>query len=309
METKPRISVLMPVLNGEKYLASTIDTVLAQTCKDWEFIIQDGGSKDRTVAIAREYVARDSRIQVFSAPDSGPFEAIHRALARAHGEFILTVCSGDGYLTSRWFELCMEAAKDPEISVIWGIPMNLLPDNTLEPGFGYGHFLEGGRGGRGPFFRELWKRMKKPSELLRLLRRLDSTHIATAKNVLKRTAIPQKRDFFDYWLKTGMNYPDGNMCVARKVYAECAPVYHGGRDAGDWPSFYFDINQKGYLSYGYPIPANFAQILPGALSARFQAYNDAAQERYFKRLAEYRKDIAAHPEKVVFRDRVGNVLK
>src|SRR5262249_44337347 len=60
--TAPAVSVLMPVHNGETYLRPAIDSLLAQTFGDFELIVIDDGSTDRTPAIAREY--RDPRVRV-----------------------------------------------------------------------------------------------------------------------------------------------------------------------------------------------------------------------------------------------------
>ena len=60
----PLISVVTPVYNGAAYLAQCIESVLAQTCTDWEHVIVNNGSTDRSLAIAREYAARDSRIRI-----------------------------------------------------------------------------------------------------------------------------------------------------------------------------------------------------------------------------------------------------
>jgi glycosyltransferase involved in cell wall biosynthesis len=59
----PRVSVGLPVFNGERYVADAIESVLAQTFEDFELIISDNASTDRTAAICREYAARDPRVR------------------------------------------------------------------------------------------------------------------------------------------------------------------------------------------------------------------------------------------------------
>jgi glycosyltransferase involved in cell wall biosynthesis len=63
-DSPPLVSVLTPVYNGEKYLVECIESVLAQTYENWEYVIVNNSSKDRTLAIAQEYANRDSRIRV-----------------------------------------------------------------------------------------------------------------------------------------------------------------------------------------------------------------------------------------------------
>ena len=65
---RPRVSIGMPVYDGERYLAATLDSLLAQTFDDFELIISDNASADRTEQICREYAARDTRIRYSRNP-------------------------------------------------------------------------------------------------------------------------------------------------------------------------------------------------------------------------------------------------
>ena len=60
---RPMVSIGIPVYNGEKYLATAIESLLAQSYTDFEIIISDNASTDRTQQIAEEYVVRDLRIR------------------------------------------------------------------------------------------------------------------------------------------------------------------------------------------------------------------------------------------------------
>lgn len=64
----PRVSIGMPVYNGEKYIAQAIDSILAQTYSDFEFLISDNASTDRTQAICEHYVAQDARVRYYRNP-------------------------------------------------------------------------------------------------------------------------------------------------------------------------------------------------------------------------------------------------
>ena len=64
MSAEPLVSVVTPVYNGEKYIRECIESVLAQTHRNWDHTIIDNASTDRTAEIAREYAAADSRIRV-----------------------------------------------------------------------------------------------------------------------------------------------------------------------------------------------------------------------------------------------------
>ena len=64
----PRVTIGMPVYNGERYLRKALDSLLAQTCPDFELLISDNASSDGTAEICREYAARDPRIRYIRQP-------------------------------------------------------------------------------------------------------------------------------------------------------------------------------------------------------------------------------------------------
>jgi len=63
MNTVPRLSIGLPVYNGEEFLAESLDALLGQTFHDFELIITDNASTDATEQVARDYVAQDSRVR------------------------------------------------------------------------------------------------------------------------------------------------------------------------------------------------------------------------------------------------------
>ncbi len=63
LNARPKVSIGLPVYNGEKYLAETLDGILTQTYQDFELIISDNASTDRTPEICRIYVQKDQRIR------------------------------------------------------------------------------------------------------------------------------------------------------------------------------------------------------------------------------------------------------
>lgn len=67
--TQPLVSVMTPVYNGEHYLAECIESVLAQTYDNWEYVIVNNCSTDRSLEIAQQYAQKDSRIRVYDNPE------------------------------------------------------------------------------------------------------------------------------------------------------------------------------------------------------------------------------------------------
>jgi glycosyltransferase involved in cell wall biosynthesis len=84
----PRVSVVTAVYNGERYADRAIPGILGQTFTDFEYIIVDDGSQDRTPEILGELAARDSRVRIFSPGRLGVSAAANYGISQARGEYI-----------------------------------------------------------------------------------------------------------------------------------------------------------------------------------------------------------------------------
>jgi glycosyltransferase involved in cell wall biosynthesis len=92
----PTISVCIPTYNGAKYLRECLDSVLAQTFRDFEVLIVDDQSRDETLVIAQEYAARDTRIKIFQNPQNlGLVGNWNHCIELAQGEWIKFVFQDD----------------------------------------------------------------------------------------------------------------------------------------------------------------------------------------------------------------------
>lgn len=91
----PKISVIIPVYNVEKYLRRCLDSVLAQTFTDWEAICVNDGSPDNSAQILAEYAERDSRFKIISKENGGLSDARNAGMAVAKGTFINFLDSDD----------------------------------------------------------------------------------------------------------------------------------------------------------------------------------------------------------------------
>lgn len=98
----PVFSILTPAYNAEATLARTLDSVLAQTMGDWEQVIVDDGSTDRTLEIARSYAERDPRFRVFARPHQGVTATRIESMRLARGAHFARLdaddCMTPGYL-------------------------------------------------------------------------------------------------------------------------------------------------------------------------------------------------------------------
>lgn len=84
----PKVSVVSTVFNGEAYFDRAIPGILAQTFEDFEFIVVDDGSEDRTAALLRDLAARERRVRVFSPGRLGAAAAYNYGVAQAEGEYV-----------------------------------------------------------------------------------------------------------------------------------------------------------------------------------------------------------------------------
>ena len=91
----PKISIIVPVYNAEQWLERCIESIVAQTYADWELLLVDDGSNDRSGDICDRYAASDPRIQAFHKPNGGVSSARNLGLDHAQGEWITFVDSDD----------------------------------------------------------------------------------------------------------------------------------------------------------------------------------------------------------------------
>lgn len=123
----------MPVYNGEKYVRQSIDSLLAQTCPDWELIVVNDGSQDRTPDILSTYT--DARIQVHHQSNAGEATARNKGLDLAQGEYISFLDADDLYLPNAIQDLAGFLDTHPGFDVVFSdgtiIDENDQPHGTL----------------------------------------------------------------------------------------------------------------------------------------------------------------------------------
>lgn len=113
----PKISVIVPVYNTEKYLHRCVDSILAQTFTDFELLLVNDGSTDGSGAICDEYAQKDSRVRVFHKENGGVSSARNIGLDNASGEWI-TFVDSDDWLDSIFLEkLCFDNLDNVDIVI------------------------------------------------------------------------------------------------------------------------------------------------------------------------------------------------
>lgn len=117
-ENRPRVTIGVPVYNGERFLAATLDSIISQTSRDIEIVICDNASTDGTAAICREYVRRDSRVRYYrNTTNIGPAPNYNRTLALATGD-VFKLAGADDLLAPTFVERCLELLDADERNVV-----------------------------------------------------------------------------------------------------------------------------------------------------------------------------------------------
>ncbi|WOO40809.1 glycosyltransferase family 2 protein [Rubellicoccus peritrichatus] len=91
----PIVSVLMPVYNAEHYLKEAVESILAQTYKNFEFVIVDDGSTDRSLEVLNDFAKNDSRIKIISRPNTGIVGALNDGLKNCSGKYTARMDADD----------------------------------------------------------------------------------------------------------------------------------------------------------------------------------------------------------------------
>lgn len=108
----PKVSIIVPVYKAEKYINRCIDSILAQTYTDWELLLVDDGSPDRSGEICDEYAKKDSRIRVFHKENGGVSSARQMGQDKASGEYTIHADPDDWMEPTMLEELYAKAKED-----------------------------------------------------------------------------------------------------------------------------------------------------------------------------------------------------
>ncbi|MGH9502230.1 MAG: glycosyltransferase family 2 protein [Terriglobales bacterium] len=129
---RPRVTVAVPVYNGENYVAEAIDSVLGQSHGDFELIVADNASTDRTKEICRAYAQRDPRVQYHSSEvNRGVYWNFRRSLALARGEYFMWLAHDDK-LAPEFLEKCV-GALDQDPGAVLSYPKAIDIDERSRP--------------------------------------------------------------------------------------------------------------------------------------------------------------------------------
>ena len=125
----PKVSVIIPVYNTEKYVRQAVVSICRQTLKDLEIIIVNDGSTDGSMTILEELAAQDERIKLFSQENQGQSAARNFATEKAKGKYIYFMDSDD-FLEKDALQLCFEKAVNKNLDFVLFDAEILNPQDT-----------------------------------------------------------------------------------------------------------------------------------------------------------------------------------
>ncbi|OQA52867.1 MAG: putative glycosyltransferase EpsJ [candidate division WS2 bacterium ADurb.Bin280] len=127
----PKFSIIMPAYNREGLLKEAIDSIIDQTYQDWELIIVDDKSTDKTLTVAKEYENLDKRIKVVALKkNQGPSNARNRGIAKSSGEFIVFNDSDDTSSKDRLEEINKAISANRDCDVLYSYLYKKSPDGS-----------------------------------------------------------------------------------------------------------------------------------------------------------------------------------
>ena len=125
-------SIITVTYNSEKTIRDTIESVLRQTYKNYEYIIVDGNSKDKTMEIVKEYEARfEGKLKYISEPDKGIYDAMNKGIRMAQGDLIGIINSDDWYEENTLENIVM-ARTSEDLAVYYGYMRTVDSSNGKE---------------------------------------------------------------------------------------------------------------------------------------------------------------------------------
>ncbi len=124
------VSIIIPAYNVDRFIAATIDSVLAQTCSDFEIIVVNDGSTDGTQGIVEQYMQRDRRIQLINQSNQGLSAARQRGQQVSQGEFLAFLDADDLWRPNNLEVHLQHFANRPNLGISFGRVEFMRHDGT-----------------------------------------------------------------------------------------------------------------------------------------------------------------------------------
>lgn len=128
MKKKPKVSIIIPLYNTEKYIEECLKSILKQSLPDLEIIIIDDGSTDRSVDIVKEFIKFDIRFSLFIQNNHGAWHARNKGISLAKGEYVMFL-DCDDWLNEKAVEYMYEKAISYDADIVTG---NVICYNNMD---------------------------------------------------------------------------------------------------------------------------------------------------------------------------------
>jgi glycosyltransferase involved in cell wall biosynthesis len=127
----PLFTIVTVCLNSAAHIAGALESVLSQSCSDFEYVIADGASTDDTLAIIGRFEERFAgRLRLQSERDEGLYEAMNKALRLARGEYVLFLGADDRLAPGALEAVAQAVAREPGIGIVCGATKVVGPYGT-----------------------------------------------------------------------------------------------------------------------------------------------------------------------------------
>jgi glycosyltransferase involved in cell wall biosynthesis len=194
----PRVSVLMPVFNGERWIRDALDSALAQTYRDFEIVVYDDGSRDASRAIALDYqAAHPGRVRVFWQDNAGLARVRNATLRVARGELLAFLDCDDVWLPHHLATAVACFDAEPGLALVHANIVRIGPEGQLlDPA------------------RPRWRARHRGDPFAALFLRRE--HISNVTAVVRRSVVDRVGDFDprfhgcedrDLWLRVAHDHP------------------------------------------------------------------------------------------------------
>lgn len=250
------ISIVIPVYNVEMYLQRCVDSILEQTCGDFEIILVDDGSMDSSGEICDQYAATDSRVRVAHEPNGGPSAARNKGIDMAAGEYIFFMDSDDALESDALEKL--SSLSSPDVDIVVGGYKKVFEDRTevftctgLVPGKVY-----------------------TAAEYLRKAR----LEVVVCGNLYRRDYLLENNIYF----QTGIFYEDVE--IFSRLYARARGITTTG---GSHYIYYIRENSRQTSEMTGERSDSLIRIFNGWMSAFSQIQDREARERLYSYLIDY----------------------
>lgn len=129
---QPKLSIIVPVYNVEKYLSDCLESILSQDFKDYEIVLLDDGSSDGCPAICDDYAMKDHRIRVFHQQNAGQASVRNAGLTKAKG-FYVTFVDSDDILAENALQTLMDDIEKTSSDIVLGRMVRFDENNNFRP--------------------------------------------------------------------------------------------------------------------------------------------------------------------------------